>query len=83
MAVSPADPAAIERIARRGVSDIIVREEFLRRLQSGESLRLKMGFDPSRPDIHLGHRIPPCSNRWLASRPPRARSSKSPPPAPK
>lgn len=55
MAVSPADPAAIERIARRGVSDIIVREEFLRRLQSGQSLRLKMGFDPSRPDIHLGH----------------------------
>ena len=55
MAVSPADPAELERIVRRGVSDIIVREEFLRRLQSGESLRLKMGFDPSRPDIHLGH----------------------------
>ena len=24
-------------------------------LRSGKSLRLKMGFDPSRPDIHLGH----------------------------
>ena len=52
MAVSPAE---MERITRRGVSDIIVREEFVRLLQSGQSLRLKMGFDPSRPDIHLGH----------------------------
>ena len=52
MAVSPAE---MERITRRGVSDIIVREEFMRLLQSGHSLRLKMGFDPSRPDIHLGH----------------------------
>ena len=52
MAVSPAE---MERITRRGVSDIIVREEFMRLLQSGQPLRLKMGFDPSRPDIHLGH----------------------------
>lgn len=52
MAVSPGE---LERITRRGVSDIIVREEFMRRLQSGAALRLKMGFDPSRPDIHLGH----------------------------
>ena len=52
MAVSPGE---LERITRRGVSDIIVREELVRRLQSGEALRLKMGFDPSRPDIHLGH----------------------------
>ena len=48
-------PGELERITRRGVSDIIVREEFMRRLQSGAALRLKMGFDPSRPDIHLGH----------------------------
>ena len=46
---------AIERITRRGVSDIISREEFVRMLGRGEPLRLKMGFDPSRPDIHLGH----------------------------
>ena len=52
MALSPAE---IDRVIRRGVSNIIVREEFIRLLQSGQSLRLKMGFDPSRPDIHLGH----------------------------
>ena len=46
---------AIERITRRGVSDIISRDEFVRMLGRGEPLRLKMGFDPSRPDIHLGH----------------------------
>ena len=45
----------LDIIINRGVSDIISRDEFLRLLQSGRPLRLKMGFDPSRPDIHLGH----------------------------
>ena len=45
----------LDRITRRGVSEIISREEFVRMLQAGGCLRLKMGFDPSRPDIHLGH----------------------------
>lgn len=44
-----------EDLLNRGVEDIIVREDFLKKLDSGESLRLKMGFDPSAPDIHLGH----------------------------
>jgi tyrosyl-tRNA synthetase len=47
--------AVIDAITRRGVKEIISREEFVRMLQSGKTLRLKMGFDPSRPDIHLGH----------------------------
>jgi tyrosyl-tRNA synthetase len=45
----------IDHITRRGVKEIIPRDEFIQRLQSGQPLRLKMGFDPSRPDIHLGH----------------------------
>ena len=45
----------MDSIVNRGVSEIISREEFVRLLNSGRSLRLKMGFDPSRPDIHLGH----------------------------
>ena len=45
----------LSSIVDRGVSDIISRDEFVRLLQSGRPLRLKMGFDPSRPDIHLGH----------------------------
>ena len=48
-------PETLSTIVDRGVSEIISREEFIRLLQSGRPLRLKMGFDPSRPDIHLGH----------------------------
>ena len=46
---------AIENITRRGVQEIISHEEFVRMLGEDKPLRLKMGFDPSRPDIHLGH----------------------------
>ena len=45
----------IQKITRRGVQEIISGDEFVRMLQAGKPLRLKMGFDPSRPDIHLGH----------------------------
>ena len=48
-------PETLDTIVNRGVDRIISREEFIRLLQSGRPLRLKMGFDPSRPDIHLGH----------------------------
>ena len=48
-------PETLDTIVNRGVSEIISREEFVRLLNSGRPLRLKMGFDPSRPDIHLGH----------------------------
>ncbi len=42
-------------LLKRGVVEIIVEEEFKKLLKSGRELRLKQGFDPSRPDIHLGH----------------------------
>ncbi|MCL4534154.1 MAG: tyrosine--tRNA ligase [Bacteroidetes bacterium] len=44
-------------LLRRGVAEIIVEEEFIAKLESGRSLRLKEGFDPSSPDIHLGHAV--------------------------
>jgi tyrosyl-tRNA synthetase len=47
-----ADPD-IERIYRNAV-DIIPRGELDRRLRSGEILRIKLGIDPTAPDIHLG-----------------------------
>jgi tyrosyl-tRNA synthetase len=37
--------------------DIIPREELDRRLKSGVTLRVKLGFDPTAPDIHLGHAV--------------------------
>ncbi|MDC0034907.1 tyrosine--tRNA ligase [Chloroflexi bacterium] len=46
-----------EDILNRGVEEIIVRSEFLNRLNSGQKMRLKMGFDPSAPDIHVGHAV--------------------------
>ena len=44
-------------IFNRGVAEIIRREELEQLLDSGKPLRLKMGFDPSRADIHLGHTV--------------------------
>jgi len=47
----------INNIINRGVEEIIPKEEFLKSLDSNNNLRLKMGFDPSAPDIHLGHSV--------------------------
>tara|TARA_Y100001970_G_scaffold127152_1_gene157113 strand:+ start:10633 stop:11817 length:1185 start_codon:yes stop_codon:yes gene_type:complete len=47
----------ISNIINRGVEEIIPKGEFLKSLDSGTNLRLKMGFDPSAPDIHLGHSV--------------------------
>ena len=49
------DKSTIDFITKRGVSKIIYEGEFVRLLNGGSPLRLKMGFDPSRSDIHLGH----------------------------
>ena len=53
--VGSISPEDLESVITRGVSEIISEDEFVRLLKSGKKLRLKMGFDPSRPDIHLGH----------------------------
>ncbi len=42
-------------LLRRGVAEIIPETDFLELLNSGRTARLKEGFDPSSPDIHLGH----------------------------
>jgi len=47
----------INRLLKRGVAEIIVEEEMIALLRSGRQLRLKEGFDPSFPDIHLGHMV--------------------------
>ena len=44
-------------VLTRGVKEIIVEKEFIQRLDSGKPMRLKMGFDPSAPDIHVGHTV--------------------------
>ena len=42
---------------KRGVVDLHVERELLQRLGEGRSLRVKAGFDPTRPDLHLGHTV--------------------------
>lgn len=53
--VTKPDIETRKRLLKRGVADIIVEEELVKLLDSGKRLRLKQGFDPSCPDIHLGH----------------------------
>ncbi len=47
---------ALSAIAR-GADEIIKREELVERLKTGRPLRVKAGFDPTAPDLHLGHTV--------------------------
>jgi tyrosyl-tRNA synthetase len=47
----------IDTVVRRGVIEIVPEKEFLEALQSGRKLRLKLGLDPSKPDLHIGHAV--------------------------
>ncbi len=47
----------INHLLKRGVAEIIIEDEMVELLGSGKKLRLKEGFDPSFPDIHLGHMV--------------------------
>lgn len=42
---------------RRGAADILVESELKTRLESGRPLVVKAGFDPTAPDLHLGHTV--------------------------
>jgi tyrosyl-tRNA synthetase len=42
---------------RRGTEEILVEEELVEKLASGKTLRIKAGFDPTAPDLHLGHTV--------------------------
>ena len=44
-------------LIRRGCDEILLEEELLERLKSGKPLRVKVGFDPTAPDLHLGHTV--------------------------
>jgi tyrosyl-tRNA synthetase len=49
--------SVIDELLTRGVAEVIVASELRERLARGERLRLKQGFDPSRPDMHIGHAV--------------------------
>lgn len=45
------------RIIRRGCDELIVEQELVEKLRAGKILRVKAGFDPTAPDLHLGHTV--------------------------
>ncbi|MBO1927263.1 tyrosine--tRNA ligase [Thiomicrorhabdus sp. 6S2-11] len=44
-------------IIKRGAEEILVEKELIEKLESGKPLRVKAGFDPTAPDLHLGHTV--------------------------
>jgi tyrosyl-tRNA synthetase len=50
---------ATEQLAelRRGTAEILLEADLLRKLARGQPLRIKAGFDPTAPDLHLGHTV--------------------------
>jgi len=42
---------------KRGTDEILVEAELIKKLQEGRPLRVKAGFDPTAPDLHLGHTV--------------------------
>jgi len=47
---------ALELIAR-GTEEIIKVEDLQKKLESGKTLQIKVGFDPTAPDLHIGHTV--------------------------
>ncbi len=47
----------MDELLTRGVAEIIVESAFRARLASGRTLRFKQGFDPTKPDMHIGHAV--------------------------
>ena len=44
-------------IIRRGAEEILLEDELVKKLKKGRPLRIKAGFDPTAPDLHLGHTV--------------------------
>lgn len=44
-------------LLKRGVVEVLVEAELGKKLQTGKPLRIKVGFDPTAPDLHLGHTV--------------------------
>ena len=45
------------KIIARGADEVLVESELLKKLETGKALRIKAGFDPTAPDLHLGHTV--------------------------
>jgi tyrosyl-tRNA synthetase len=45
-------------VIRSGVADLVPEADLVSKLESGRPLRVKLGVDPTAPDLHLGHAVP-------------------------
>lgn len=48
---------ALKNLLTRGVAEVIDRDHLAKALSSGKKLRVKLGIDPTSPDLHLGHAV--------------------------
>jgi tyrosyl-tRNA synthetase len=44
-------------VIKRGCEELLVEEDLVRKLETGRPLRVKLGLDPTAPDLHLGHTV--------------------------
>ncbi|GAB4363031.1 MAG: tyrosine--tRNA ligase [Methylohalobius crimeensis] len=51
------EPQAALAEFKRGTEEVLLETELRERLESGRSLKVKAGFDPTAPDLHLGHTV--------------------------
>jgi tyrosyl-tRNA synthetase len=51
------DPDGQLSVIKRGCDELIVEQELRDKLKSGRPLRVKLGMDPTAPDLHLGHTV--------------------------
>ncbi|MFN2331135.1 MAG: tyrosine--tRNA ligase, partial [Halomonas sp.] len=51
------DVASALALLKRGTQEILLEDELIKKLESGRKLRIKAGFDPTAPDLHLGHSV--------------------------
>ena len=51
------DPKKQIEIIKQGIDEIIGEDDLIKKLESGKKLVVKVGFDPTAPDLHLGHTV--------------------------
>lgn len=52
------DEAKIDELLTRGVAEVIDKDDLKKKLLSGKQLRIKLGIDPTSPNLHLGRSVP-------------------------
>ena len=59
VAVEPMSPEIAKALAiiKRGADELLIEQELIEKLKTGKPLRIKAGFDPTAPDLHLGHTV--------------------------